>query len=150
MLKCGAFDVEVIIDRCPDCHGLWFDAGELRQMLKSEGMKSRFLAGSSAAAAAQSGESSSRHCPRCDLALQHLELGGVTVDVCVGCSGVWLDAGELMHLVGAEREGQLAEDESALAHELREGLASGALTPGLLRQLLDALKDWMNRSQAAA
>ena len=145
MLKCGSFDVEVVIDRCPDCHGLWFDAGELRQVLKSEGMKSRFMAAASSEVQTPSAEQAARQCPRCDRALQPLELGGVTVDVCVGCSGVWLDEGELLKLVGAERQGQLAEDDSAVAYELREGLASGALTPSLLRQLLDALKDWMNR-----
>ena len=145
MLKCGSFDAEVVIDRCPDCHGLWFDAGELRQVLRSEGMKSRLLSAGSPQAGKSSSEPSARQCPRCDRALQQLELGGVTVDVCVGCSGVWLDEGELLKLVGAERQGQLTEDDSAVAYELREGLASGALTPSLLRQLLDALKEWMNR-----
>jgi hypothetical protein len=24
------------IDRCPDCHGMWFDAGEIEMILKDE------------------------------------------------------------------------------------------------------------------
>lgn len=25
------------VDRCPDCHGVWFDAGEVEGLLKDEG-----------------------------------------------------------------------------------------------------------------
>ncbi len=39
--KCGAsLHTEafhgVQIDRCPDCHGMWFDAGEIELILKEE------------------------------------------------------------------------------------------------------------------
>ena len=34
-------------------------------------------------------------CPVCDNAMITLELGGVEIDHCVGCGGIWLDAGEL-------------------------------------------------------
>lgn len=149
MLKCGSLDSDAVIDRCPDCHGLWFDAGELRQMLKSDALKGRLLDNSPRATttnAETTGSSpSGRECPRCNRALHGLELGGVSADVCVECSGLWLDSGELLLLVHAERGGQLEGDESSVAYELREGLSSGSLTPGLLRQLLDALKEWLNR-----
>ncbi|MDX2192989.1 MAG: zf-TFIIB domain-containing protein [Gemmatimonadales bacterium] len=37
-------------------------------------------------------------------------VGGVTVDVCSGCHGVWLDPGELEQLIGREPgEGNLVQ-----------------------------------------
>lgn len=44
-------------------------------------------------------------CPRCDGNLDERERQGVTVDVCPGCRGVWLDRGELEKLLAyAKRE----------------------------------------------
>lgn len=44
-------------------------------------------------------------CPRCDGLLDERERQGVTVDVCPGCRGVWLDRGELEKLLAyAKRE----------------------------------------------
>lgn len=34
-------------------------------------------------------------CPKCGMDLLGMEYQGVKVDKCSGCSGVWLDAGEL-------------------------------------------------------
>jgi ribosomal protein L37AE/L43A len=39
--KCGADLVSetrhgIQVDRCPECHGVWFDAGEVEQMIKLE------------------------------------------------------------------------------------------------------------------
>jgi hypothetical protein len=34
-------------------------------------------------------------CPKCGTRLEERDHLGVTVDVCSGCSGVWLDKGEL-------------------------------------------------------
>ena len=48
--KCGSGLVEesyraVVIDRCPDCNGLWFDAGEVEKMneVKEEGFAGGIL-----------------------------------------------------------------------------------------------------------
>lgn len=35
------------------------------------------------------------NCPVCDGKLREIEKYGVTVDICPGCKGVWLDRGEL-------------------------------------------------------
>lgn len=48
-------------------------------------------------------------CPRCGADLVERQRSGVTIDVCVGCRGVWLDRGELEKLValsGRESEEQ--------------------------------------------
>jgi hypothetical protein len=37
----------------------------------------------------------SMHCPKCGMKLDEIEFGGVRVDKCLYCGGLWLDAGEL-------------------------------------------------------
>ncbi|RKG88085.1 TFIIB-type zinc ribbon-containing protein [Corallococcus terminator] len=39
-------------------------------------------------------------CPKCGMDLQTLKQGNVELDSCFNCHGVWLDAGELQHLLG--------------------------------------------------
>ncbi len=39
-------------------------------------------------------------CPKCDTGLLLARIGGVEVDYCDRCRGVWLDAGELEQLAG--------------------------------------------------
>lgn len=34
-------------------------------------------------------------CPKCGMQLEEIVVGGVRVDKCLGCEGVWLDKGEL-------------------------------------------------------
>lgn len=55
----------------------------------------------------------SRTCPRCELPLQTRASGGVEVDLCARCGGVWLDQGEFDRLIaerflGKKLESQLA------------------------------------------
>jgi uncharacterized protein len=42
-------------------------------------------------------------CPKCHGAMHSYERGGVTVDQCAECRGIFLDRGELDHLIDAER-----------------------------------------------
>lgn len=37
-------------------------------------------------------------CPKCNEVLDRLTVAGVEIDLCVGCSGIWLDRGELAQL----------------------------------------------------
>lgn len=58
-------------------------------------------------------------CPRCeDAELQARDRQGVTVDLCVGCRGVWLDRGELEKLM-AQAERAAAEEEAFHANRSR-------------------------------
>lgn len=41
-------------------------------------------------------------CPVCDERLRAVERGGVEIDICPGCKGVWLDRGELEKLLAIE------------------------------------------------
>lgn len=41
-------------------------------------------------------------CPKCQSAMRSYERNGITVDQCTGCSGIFLDRGELERLIQAE------------------------------------------------
>jgi len=34
-------------------------------------------------------------CPKCGAQLEEIAFGGVRIDKCFGCEGIWLDKGEL-------------------------------------------------------
>jgi uncharacterized protein len=40
------------------------------------------------------------NCPVCQAAMRELTKGGVVIDTCTQCRGVWLDRGELEKLIG--------------------------------------------------
>jgi Zn-finger nucleic acid-binding protein len=42
------------------------------------------------------------NCPKCEAEMRSYERNGVTVDQCSGCRGIFLDRGELEHLIDAE------------------------------------------------
>jgi Zn-finger nucleic acid-binding protein len=45
-------------------------------------------------------------CPKCQGAMRTYERSGITVDQCADCRGIFLDRGELEHLVDAEQSWQ--------------------------------------------
>jgi Zn-finger nucleic acid-binding protein len=42
------------------------------------------------------------NCPKCDAGMKSYERNGIQVDQCTGCRGIFLDRGELEHLIDAE------------------------------------------------
>jgi len=52
-------------------------------------------------------------CPKCLSDMTELEHQGVTIDVCPGCRGIWLDPGELAQLRGASEDLPTAPDNIA-------------------------------------
>ena len=43
-------------------------------------------------------------CPKCDGALHETNYENIKIDVCDGCQGVWLDAGELAQIAHKDDE----------------------------------------------
>lgn len=77
---------EVELDRCSDCGGVWFDAGEL---FEASGRKVQ-----------ASEHKTDRQCPECHLPLMEGELrGGVEVETCLECAGTFLEARDLDAIV---------------------------------------------------
>ena len=58
-------------------------------------------------------------CPKCDSRLQRFERSGVVIERCTHCRGVFLDRGELEHLI---------EVEGALLYDPGPGQAGQAIT----------------------
>ncbi|MCK5799929.1 MAG: rhomboid family intramembrane serine protease [Deltaproteobacteria bacterium] len=83
------------VDACPRCGGLYFDAGELAQVVeRSVGSLSDQNALGSARVASEMA------CPGCSSPLMVHSFEGeegnaFDVDVCHACQGIWLDRGEL-------------------------------------------------------
>jgi len=48
-------------------------------------------------------------CPKCQGSMRSYERSGITVDQCADCRGIFLDRGELEHLVDAEQSWQRRE-----------------------------------------
>jgi Zn-finger nucleic acid-binding protein len=86
----------VEVDRCAGCEGLWFDAGELDWLAQDE-----------VAEAIDVGEVRALNhvteidCPRCGKPMKHVadrHKPDVRYEVCIGCEGAFLDAGEFRDL----------------------------------------------------
>jgi Zn-finger nucleic acid-binding protein len=89
----------VEVDRCLSCQGLWFDAGELDWLAQPE-----------VAEVIDTGQADAGHamnalteidCPRCGRPMKHVadeHKPDIRYEVCLGCEGAFLDAGEFSDL----------------------------------------------------
>lgn len=89
-----AFERSVVedqtVERCPECDGIWIPGESIDTLLgKGERLKLRSLC---------SARPSQLVCPYHHVELGETKIGGVTVDLCPECSGLWLDPGELENL----------------------------------------------------
>lgn len=57
--------------------------------------------------AVESKTASDFDCPKCDGKLVETDYENIKMDVCGGCHGVWLDAGELAQIVHKDENGGL-------------------------------------------
>jgi hypothetical protein len=90
--------VQVEVDLCPSCGGIWLDPGELERLKQSAHLRDvdllRQFAGEGRRVPPTS-RAVKLPCPVCEGRLTALELGEVAIDVCESCRGIWLDRGEL-------------------------------------------------------
>jgi len=93
----------VEVDQCPDCTGIWLDAGELEPIL---GAMPPAAALERTEATFTEDEAPMR-CPRCGAVAVLLAAPPVKVNMCSACQGLWLDAHELETLKALHSEGKL-------------------------------------------
>jgi Zn-finger nucleic acid-binding protein len=89
----------VQVDRCSDCRGLWFDAGEVEQ-LRDRKIAAALDVGDTATGKAQNSVDDYR-CPRCGgemLRMVDPEQRHVWFEQCGECYGSYFDAGEFVDL----------------------------------------------------
>lgn len=92
-----------LVERCPDCAGLFFDKGELESILR---IARHFQAVRLDEPELETipAEEVERHvmCPADGTHMNPRELGGTIIDECPQCEGLWLDHGEVVALKIAE------------------------------------------------
>lgn len=89
------------LDYCGNCHGVWFDTGELELLLGSLGLDSAspFLESILETEEAETAEKK-RRCPLCRQKMKKVNLETkVLVDVCSQGEGLWFDGGEVGELI---------------------------------------------------
>lgn len=89
------------LDYCINCHGIWFDKGELDWLLESLGLEKTgsYLEGFIEAEEAITNEQK-RRCPLCRFKMKKVNLETkVLVDICPRGEGVWFDGDEVRTLV---------------------------------------------------
>jgi Zn-finger nucleic acid-binding protein len=89
----------VTVDRCGNCKGIWFDAGE-QQALKDRKAVEAVDTGD-AAVGKKMDKIHDIRCPRCDVPMiRMVEADRELIDyeACTKCFGVFLDAGEFKHM----------------------------------------------------
>jgi len=104
----------VELDACVTCHGIWFDAQELRQLFALAGVPDQVLdLADRLEDLPQAG--ARRRCPRCRARLVRVRAPcgdpDLILDRCPEDDGLWFDRGEL----AAFGEGLLGEEDAALA-----------------------------------
>lgn len=77
----------VEIDRCPECHGAFFDQGELGRVTGNAALDDFLSWG-------KTRPEEGAPCPGCGSAMAIRGFRGVVLDACPSCGGLWFDAGE--------------------------------------------------------
>jgi len=100
---------EVEVDRCQTCSGIWFDNRELGALLdKARAQLSTLLDGEDQ----DDLDYQYGKCPRDQqnlMRVKSLRNAEVTLDVCGGCRGIWLDGGEFRAIKDAQPQIRLGD-----------------------------------------
>jgi hypothetical protein len=107
-LSTRRYEADIEVDECPTCRGMWLDQGELEQIQATvehdyRAELKRIPDSTVAAYVAARGRAPDQElaCPKCGDALnqrEHAYCSQIYIDVCQGCSGVWLEEGEIQAL----------------------------------------------------
>lgn len=84
------------VERCGRCHGIFFDAGELSEALRSM----KLLDVPPPPQAFSFGATNARDCPKCQRRMVSYQSPAFSIiyERCPTCSGLWLDIGEVLHM----------------------------------------------------
>ncbi len=103
----------LILDVCPRCNGVWFDAGEVQQLARCKPAEFWALIGRRDEVARvpchfcqaivprdqdrcpACGKEQAFGCPRCEEPMRKVKSDDIVLDVCERCRGVWFDNQEL-------------------------------------------------------
>ncbi len=94
---------QIELDYCPDCGGVWFDAGELELLLETMQLEQSLLSLDAILTSPEAkSDEKKRRCPMCHKKMQKATVGHnpeVLIDACSRGDGLWFDAGEVGQLI---------------------------------------------------
>jgi len=111
----------VEVDRCLKCRGLFLDEGEIKLLTGNRRLHNLLRR------PAIIDLDSQLKCPDCKEMMEGENAGLVRVDVCLGCFGLWLDAGELQRLQALGRKGIRRLKPAEVGRVLRSRSASPSM-----------------------
>ena len=126
-----AFNSGVIVDKCPDKHGLWLDGGELE---KIQAIFEMIDLKTGVSYENDDELKSKKKCPRDGVLLKEISYESVKIDLCAACGGVWADNEELKQIVRDKETKFLRSDYTEIRPE------KGARTPVTELDLVDELE----------
>ena len=120
-LSKGLWKVE--IDKCKLCSGVYLDKGELMTLTGNRPL--HYL--TTKHLGIDSG--SELLCPKCGSLMDDEHPGGIEIDVCLQCNGVWLDKKELDLLkeIDSSSMKKLSPDKLAELYDANQSVSSGGL-----------------------
>jgi len=95
---------QIELDYCGNCHGVWFDQGELELLLAKvmHGDGAKPVINSVLQIEDAASDEKRRRCPICRRTMKKVNVAGdkhVLIDACVQQDGLWFDGGEVDHLI---------------------------------------------------
>lgn len=115
-------ETELEVDTCPKCLGVWFDASELSKFYQSKELRQRLTpVGGGSVHHTYEISTTARACPRCTTSMDRPYVGGIAVDVCKSCRGVWFDDGELRKITEIHQTRGL-KGEEIVTEQVRDGM----------------------------
>lgn len=91
------FGTEISLERCSGCHGLYCER-EILARMRDEWLTETVLDTGCAAEGARHNDMRDIICPSCGATMEHFqdeEQSHITLDTCLSCDKIFLDAGEL-------------------------------------------------------
>ena len=94
---------QIELDYCVECHGVWFDAGELELMLMSLGLPTSDLSTDHIMTLPEAkANEKKRRCSLCRKNMKKVVIGRnpeVLIDACPEGQGLWFDGGEVGQII---------------------------------------------------
>ena len=104
--KSEMIDIEynrIELDYCTQCRGVWFDAEELELLFEAAGLGDNKISLDDLLSTPEvSTDEKERKCPICGNRMKKMGVGQkpqVIIDACRMGDGLWLDGGEVVHLI---------------------------------------------------
>ncbi len=114
------------LDYCANCHGVWFDSGELELLLNSIELEHHGLLLHDIVNIPEAKSSEDkRKCPICNRKMKKTTIGQkpeILIDVCDQEDGLWFDGGEVHQLISqfSGKQSQMSESQRDVLNFLGE------------------------------